>query len=67
MTITLNYTFYKNNTKKQGIVCREFLKGGTLSIDRLIKERAPPYSGNKVLRYIFSRFMTDSWWKINNV
>ena len=60
MTITLNYTFYKNNAKKQGIVRREFLKGGTLSIDRLIEERAPPYSGNQVLRYILSRFMTDS-------
>ena len=42
MTITLNCTFYKNNTKKQGIVRREFLKGGTLSIDRIIEERAPP-------------------------
>ena len=38
MTITLNYTFYKNITKKQGIVHREFLKGGTLSIDRLLSE-----------------------------
>ena len=38
MTITLNYTFHKNNTKKQGIIRREFLKGGTLSIDRLARE-----------------------------
>ena len=44
MTIRLNYTFYKDNTKKQGIVHREFHKGGTLSIDRLIEESAPPYS-----------------------
>ena len=38
MTITLNYTFCKNITKKQRIVRREFLKGGTLSIDRLLSE-----------------------------
>ena len=44
MTIRLNYTFYKDNTKKQGIVHREFLIEGALSIDRLIEERAPPYS-----------------------
>ena len=44
MTIRLNYTFYKDNTKKQGIVHREFLIGGALSIDRLIEERASPYS-----------------------
>ena len=40
MTITLNCTFYKTNTKKQGIVRRECLIGGALSTDRLIEERA---------------------------
>ena len=27
-------------------VCREFLKGGALSIDKLIEERAPPVLKN---------------------
>ena len=60
MIVTLNNTFYKNNTKKQGTVRREFLIEGTLSIDRQIEERAPPYSGNQVLRYILFRFVTDN-------
>ena len=60
MKITLNNTFYKNNTKKQEIVRWECLIGGTLAIDRLIEERVPPYSGNQVLRYRLFRFMTDS-------
>ena len=32
-------------------VCGEFLKGGALSVDKLIKERAPPMLKNPYLVY----------------
>ena len=33
----------KNNKSNRNVVCREFLKGGALSIGKIIKERAPPW------------------------
>jgi len=56
MTITLNFNFTKTTREKQGIVRREFLIGGVLSIDRIIEEKAPSYSKKTmIVRYIMLR------------